>query len=401
MRRRPRGGGERGPGCRQGPALLTWPALPAPKGPAPRKQQSGGEKAGGAAPVANNPCASAALSGARRRPRRSVPRGIRSFPPHRPVPLLTLILRPVFIPRRQKRGPHVTALREAESAFLLCVQHKPCWSPPALPLRCPTVSSLGNGPRGRLQWLLPLPTNRAVSLQKSGIGVGFPINFSPVKSDCVHTADAHAPAVPHRAGGGWRKPRSRGCWSPCKFWPTNLKRTISAAPILCVRARGAAPKSPRRRGSRCAGLRAAGGTLFGENRQEETVRTGPGATASKEEQAVKNLNVEHAKQESEKRDEKEQVANKGEPLALPLEAGEYCMPRVNGRRFRVRQPILQYRWDLIQRLGEPPARMREESVDRTGDEMRQLTEKQFSCSLRAVSPDPPHHDHRDEFCLMP
>lgn len=64
------------------------------------------------------------------------------------------------------------------------------------------------------------------------IGVGFPINFSPVKSDFVHTADAHAPAAPHRAGGGWRKPRSRGCWSPCKFWPTNLKQTISAAPIL-------------------------------------------------------------------------------------------------------------------------------------------------------------------------
>ncbi|KAF3813026.1 hypothetical protein GH733_018969 [Mirounga leonina] len=65
--------------------------------------------------------------------------------------------------------------------------------------------------------------------------------------------------------------------------------------------------------------------------------------ASKEEQAVKNLNVENAKQENEKKDKKEQVANKGEPLALPLEAGEYCVPRVNRRRFRVRQPILQYR----------------------------------------------------------
>nr|XP_012422773.1 PREDICTED: protein BEX1-like [Odobenus rosmarus divergens] len=122
--------------------------------------------------------------------------------------------------------------------------------------------------------------------------------------------------------------------------------------------------------------------------------------ASKEEQAVKNLNVENAKQKNEKKDEKEQVANKGEPLALPLEAGEYCVPRVNRRRFRVRQPILQYRWDLIQRLGEPQARMRE-NMERIGDEMRQLREKQFSHSLRAVSTDPPHHDHHDEFCLMP
>ncbi|XP_027480018.1 protein BEX1-like [Zalophus californianus] len=127
--------------------------------------------------------------------------------------------------------------------------------------------------------------------------------------------------------------------------------------------------------------------------------------APKEEQAVKNLNVENAKQENEKKDEKEQVANKGEPLALPLEAGEYCVPRGNRRRFRVRQPILQSRWDMIQRLAEPQARMREENMERIGDEMRQLTEKlremQFSRSLRAVSTDPPHHDHHDEFCLMP
>lgn len=145
---------------------------------------------------------------------------------------------------------------------------------------------------------------------------------------------------------------------------------------------------------------------LGENREEEeTARIGPGAMASKEEQAVKNLNVENAKKENEKKDEKEQVANKGEPLALPLEAGEYCMPRVNRRRFRVRQPIQQYRWDMIQRLGEPQGRMREENMERIGEEMRQLMEKlrekQFSHSLRAVSTDPPHHDHHDEFCLMP
>ncbi|XP_035980385.1 protein BEX1-like [Halichoerus grypus] len=123
--------------------------------------------------------------------------------------------------------------------------------------------------------------------------------------------------------------------------------------------------------------------------------------ASKEEQAVKNLNVENVKQENGKKDEKEQAANKGEPLALPLEAGEYCVPRVNRRRLRVRQPILQYRWDMIQRLGEPQARRREENMEGTRDEMRQLREEQFSHSLRAVSTDPPHHDHHDEFCLMP
>ena len=37
---------------------------------------------------------------------------------------------------------------------------------------------------------------------------------------------------------------------------------------------------------------------------------------------------------------KEQDANKGEPLALSLGAGEYCVPRGNCRRFHVRQPTL-------------------------------------------------------------
>ena len=56
-------------------------------------------------------------------------------------------------------------------------------------------------------------------------------------------------------------------------------------------------------------------------------------------------------------------------------------------------------------LGEPQGRMREENMERIGEEMRQLMEKlrekQLSHSLRAVSTDPPHHDHHDEFCLMP
>ncbi|KAM5196590.1 protein BEX1-like isoform 1-T2 [Hipposideros larvatus] len=127
--------------------------------------------------------------------------------------------------------------------------------------------------------------------------------------------------------------------------------------------------------------------------------------ASKEEQVVEKIKVENTNQENEIKDEKEQDADKGEPLALPLEAGEYCVPRGNRRRLRVRQPILQYRWDGIQRLGEPRARMGEENMERVGEEMRQLRqklrEKQLSHSLRAVSTDPPHHDHHDEFCLMP
>ena len=49
--------------------------------------------------------------------------------------------------------------------------------------------------------------------------------------------------------------------------------------------------------------------------------------------------------------------------------------------------------------------MREENMERIGEEVRQLMEKlkekQLSHSLWAVSTDPPHHEHNDEFCLMP
>ncbi|TKC33669.1 hypothetical protein EI555_017791, partial [Monodon monoceros] len=110
------------------------------------------------------------------------------------------------------------------------------------------------------------------------------------------------------------------------------------------------------------------------------------AMASKEEQVMKNINMENANEENDKKDEKEQVANKGEPLALPSESGEYCVPGGNDRRFHVRQPILQYRWDMTQSLEEPQARMREENMERIGEEMRQLMqklrEKQLSHSLR-------------------
>ncbi|KAK1346639.1 hypothetical protein QTO34_000499 [Cnephaeus nilssonii] len=182
-----------------------------------------------------------------------------------------------------------------------------------------------------------------------------------------------------------------GWWSSSR-WPEGARAREAkeaAAAAAAAAARGGAglrvpvprPRSP------------------GDNREDEpTARIGPGAMASKEEQVVKNLNVEDANQENEIKDEKEEDANKGEP-------GEYCVPRGNRRRFRVRQPILQYRWDGGQRPGEPQARMRQENRERVGEEMRQLMEKlrgkQLSHSLRAVSTDPPHHDHHDEFCLMP
>ncbi|CAD7687262.1 unnamed protein product [Nyctereutes procyonoides] len=87
------------------------------------------------------------------------------------------------------------------------------------------------------------------------------------------------------------------------------------------------------------------------------------------------------------KDEEEQVANKGDSLALPLKACEYCVTR----------------WGMIQRLGEPQTRLREEDRKRIGEEVRpqmeKLREKQFGHSQEAVSTDPPHHDHHFMFAL--
>ncbi|ELK17708.1 Protein BEX1 [Pteropus alecto] len=116
--------------------------------------------------------------------------------------------------------------------------------------------------------------------------------------------------------------------------------------------------------------------------------------------------MEKANQENrkKKKDEKGQDANKGEPLGIK-EAGGYYVPRGNSRQFPVRHPILQYRWDVIQRFGEPQARMREENMERIGEQMRQLMRKlrvkQLSHSLPAVSTDLCHHDHHNKFCLKP
>lgn len=124
-------------------------------------------------------------------------------------------------------------------------------------------------------------------------------------------------------------------------------------------------------------------------------------------QGVKNLNLENDHQEKEEKEEKPQDATRREPpAAQPFEAVGSSVPRGSRRRIRVRQPIAHYRWDLMHRVGEPQARMRDENAERLGEDVRrQLMEKlrgrQLSHSMRAVSTDPPHHDHHDEFCLMP
>eukprot|EP00073_Rattus_norvegicus_P019675 XP_006229378.1 PREDICTED: protein BEX1 [Rattus norvegicus] len=123
-------------------------------------------------------------------------------------------------------------------------------------------------------------------------------------------------------------------------------------------------------------------------------------------QGAKNLNVENDHQKKEEKEEKPQDTIKREPVVAPtFEAGKNCAPRGGRRRFRVRQPISHYRWDLMHRVGEAQGRMRDENVQRFGEDMRhlmgKLRERQLSHSLRAVSTDPPHHDHNDEFCLMP
>lgn len=66
----------------------------------------------------------------------------------------------------------------------------------------------------------------------------------------------------------------------------------------------------------------------------EDSKDSPEAMVSQEEQAVKKISAwKMPTRRMKKKDEKEQDANKREPLVLPLEAGEY---RVPGGKFHVR-----------------------------------------------------------------
>ncbi|XP_063134716.1 LOW QUALITY PROTEIN: protein BEX1 [Rattus norvegicus] len=123
-------------------------------------------------------------------------------------------------------------------------------------------------------------------------------------------------------------------------------------------------------------------------------------------QGAKNLNVENDHQKKEEKEEKPQDTIKREPSVAPtFEAGKNCAPRGGHRQFRVRQPIAHCRWDLMHRVGDPQARMKEENVQRFGEDMRHLMGKLRERQLREISTDlismDPHYDHHDEFCLIP
>ncbi|XP_040855800.1 protein BEX5 [Ochotona curzoniae] len=102
----------------------------------------------------------------------------------------------------------------------------------------------------------------------------------------------------------------------------------------------------------------------------------------------------------------EQAPVKNEEEARPIEGGEGQQPAGNVRGGWV-PPVQDFEEDMHDRLANNIDLIDGEADDmeRFMEEMRELRRKirelQLRYSLRILIGDPPHHDHHDEFCLMP
>ncbi|KAM9180918.1 protein BEX5 [Trichechus inunguis] len=113
--------------------------------------------------------------------------------------------------------------------------------------------------------------------------------------------------------------------------------------------------------------------------------------------------MENVPQENEGR---EQVPVQNGEEARPLEGGEGQEPAGHIRGDRA-VPAQEFRGDVPNRLANNIDLIDGDADDmeRFMEEMRELRRKirelQLRYSLRILIGDPPHHDHHDEFCLMP
>ncbi|XP_044619243.1 protein BEX5 isoform X1 [Equus asinus] len=135
--------------------------------------------------------------------------------------------------------------------------------------------------------------------------------------------------------------------------------------------------------------------------KEEVVEADPDPW--QEEEAGKNLNMENVPQESKGR---EQTPVQNEEEAGHLGGGEGQEPGGNIRGGWA--PLAQdLRKDIPNRLFNNIDMIDGDADDmeRFMEEMRELRRKirelQLRYSLRILIGDPAHHDHHDEFCLMP
>ncbi|XP_036695305.1 protein BEX4 isoform X1 [Balaenoptera musculus] len=135
-----------------------------------------------------------------------------------------------------------------------------------------------------------------------------------------------------------------------------------------------------------------------KNREkQETARIGPGAMASKEEQAVKNLNMENTQQENEGGDQA--PLQHGEE-SRDLGGGRGQKPGGNVRLGRVRRLVPNFRWAIPSRHIDH-SEVGDDVEKHAGQmmEIRRKTKKQqMRHHVRYQTPEPDNHY---EFCLIP
>ncbi|TKC34312.1 protein BEX4 isoform X1 [Delphinapterus leucas] len=135
-----------------------------------------------------------------------------------------------------------------------------------------------------------------------------------------------------------------------------------------------------------------------KNREgQETARIGPGAMASKEEQAVKNLYMENTQQEKEGGD---QAPLQNGEESRDLGGGRGQKPGGNVRLGRIRRLVPNFRWAIPSRhidhneMGDDV----EKHVGQMMEIRRKTKKQQMRHHLRYQTPEPDNHY---EFCLIP
>uniref|UniRef100_G1MJR9 Brain expressed X-linked 3 n=12 Tax=Carnivora TaxID=33554 RepID=G1MJR9_AILME len=190
--------------------------------------------------------------------------------------------------------------------------------------------------------------------------------------------------------GDARPSRDLELQSDAAFGAVVIPVWVPGSPLSCAWRAGIGPEESG------AGVKCRGGALTANREKEETARIGPEKQPGK-----KNL-MANIHQEDE---EMEQPMQNGEE-DRPLGGGEGHQPAGNNRRGQARRLAPNFRWAI-------PNRQVNDGMGGDGDDMemfmeemreirRKLRELQLRNCLRILMGElSNHHDHHDEFCLMP
>ncbi|KAG8508001.1 Protein BEX4 [Galemys pyrenaicus] len=207
---------------------------------------------------------------------------------------------------------------------------------------------------------------------------------TPVVAPAPPLSRGAANGCPGGDGGGWGRGRETRVAAAWRHGAVRGRVVLSSAAAAWSPPPGPLQVPVSRRRAR------------GENREEEeTARIGPGAMASKEEQVLKNRNMESARQEKE---EGEQPLVRNGEEAQQVGGGEG--QKHGGKRGLIRRFVPSFRWVIPNKHADHNDVG--DDVDKFVGQMvevkRKTKEQQMRHYMRFQTPEPDNHY---DFCLIP